>query len=177
MDKRKIMAWALIIAGFALILMQLGIVMPSRSTIVILISAFIGVMFFLRGLRHEKHKGILGGTFFLLLAITLLFMRIGVFPSDDQLGVALIILDLAAANFIYYLFQREYISNIISGFVFLVVGAIVFIDYYNVLPLWLTVDLIQTYWPVILIVIGLILLSKATLNNKKKTTDLTQNIN
>jgi hypothetical protein len=136
-----------------------------------------GVIFFSRGLHQPKHKGILGGTFFLLLAITLLFMKIGVLPADDQLGVALIILDLAAANFIYYLFQREHVSNIISGFIFLVIGAIIFIDYYNVLPLWLTVDLLQTYWPVILIVIGLILLSKATLNNKKKTTDLTQNIN
>ncbi len=177
MDKRKVSAWSLIIIGATLLAMQLGILMPSRSTVVILISIFIGSLFFSRGLRHAKHKGILGGSFFLLLALTLLLMKFGVLPSDDQLGVALIILDLSAANFIYYLFQKEYISNIIVGFLLLIVGLIVFIDYYDVLPLWLTVDLLQTYWPVILIVIGVILLLKSNLNNRNKTTDLTQNIN
>ena len=177
MDKKKLSAWGLIILGAVLLSMQLGIIVPSRSTVIILISIFIGVMFFSRGLNHIKHKGILGGSFFLLLAITLTLMKLNVLPSEDQLGVSLIILDLAAANFIYYLFQRDTLSNIIVGFVFLVIGLIVFIDYYDVLPLWLTIDLVQTYWPVILIVIGVIILSKATINNKNKSNNLAQNTN
>ena len=175
MDKRKLSAWGLIALGVVLLGMQLEILTPSRSTVVILISAFIGVMLLYKGLNHAKHKGILGGSFFLLTALTLLLMKTEIITPDDQLRAALIIINLAAANFIYYLFQREYVSNIIAGFIFLIVGVVIFINYYDVLPLWLTVDLLQRYWPVVLIVIGAILLSKATLNNKKKTTDLTQN--
>ena len=175
MDKRKISAWGLIALGVVLLGIRLELLTLSRSTVVILISAFIGVMLLYKGIRHAKHKGVLGGSFFLLTGFTLLLMKTAVLPQNDQLGAALIIINLAASNFIYYLVHREYVSNIIAGFIFLTAGAVIFIDYYNVLPLWLTVDLVQTYWPLVLIVIGAILLSKATLNNKKKNMNLTQN--
>jgi hypothetical protein len=172
MDRRKLAAWALILFGVILLSMQLDIITPSRSTLVILVSAFLGIMLFTKGINHPKHKGILGGSFFVLLSATLLFMKIDIFPSDDQLGVAFILFDLAAANFIYYLFQKEFMSNIISGFVFIAIGLIIIIDYYDVIPMWFAIDLLQTYWPVILIIIGVIILTKASVKNKK-TIDLT----
>ena len=172
MDRRKLAAWSLILFGVILLGMQLDIVSPSRSILVILISAFLGVMLFSKGINNPKHKGIMGGTFFILLSVTLLFMKYDIFPSDDQLGIAYILFDLAAANFIYYLFQKEYLSNIISGFIFIAIGVIIVIDYYNIIPMWFAIDLLQTYWPVILIIIGAIILTKASLKNKK-TIDLT----
>ncbi len=172
MDRRKLAAWALILFGVILLGMQVNIIDPSRSTIVILLSAFLGIMLFTKGINHSKHKGILGGSFFLLISITLLLMNNNILPTDDQLGVAYILFDLAAANFIYYLFQKEFLSNIISGFIFVLIGLVIIIDYYKVLPLWFAIDLLQTYWPVILIIIGIIILYRASLKNKK-TIDLT----
>jgi hypothetical protein len=168
MDKRNVSAWGLIIFGSVLLLMQLDIITPSRSAVVILFSIFTGIMLFYKGLSHAENKGILGGSFFLLFAFTLSLMKWNWLPSDDQFGISLIILDLAAANFIFYLFRRENMSNLIFGFILLAVGTVVLIDFYDVMPLWMLVDLMQTYWPVVLIIIGIIILSTTALNKRNR---------
>jgi hypothetical protein len=169
MDKRKISAWSLIVFGAIFLSMQLNIITPSKLTTVIFVSIFIGGLLFYKGLNHKKNKGIIGGSFFLMLAFTLSLLKLEIIPTDDQLIIALIIFDHAAANFIYYLFQREYMSNIVFGFISLFIGSVLLIDYYEVIPMWLTVDLLQTYWPVILIAIGILILTKSAIAKKNKT--------
>jgi hypothetical protein len=169
-EKRKISAWALIIFGFIILSMQLNIISPSQLTTVIFISFFIGVLLFYKGLNHVRNKGIIGGSFFLMLAFTLSLLKLKIIPSDNQLIISLIIFDHAAANFIYCLFQRDHLSNIIFGFISLFIGSILLIDYYEVIPMWLIVDLLQTYWPVILITIGILILTKSAIAKKNKLT-------
>jgi len=161
-------AWVLIIIGALLLLNQLGLFEPSRPNVIMLVSFFFGVMLINKGLIHPRRNGILGGSFFILLALTLFLMKKGIFAIDDMLGTGLLLIDLGLANIIYFLFRTDKLSNLTWGLIFLTAGTPFVIVYADLVPLWLLEDIISTYWPVILILFGLGLLGES-LRRRRKT--------
>jgi len=161
-------AWALIVAGVLLLLNQLGLFEPSRPNVIMLGSFFLGVLLLNKGRRHPQRHGILGGSFFILLGLTLFLMKKGVLAIDDTLGTGLLLIDLGLANIIYFVLKPEKLSNLTWGLIFSTAGAPFIIVYAGWVPLWLLEDIISTYWPVVLILFGLGLLGES-LRRKRKT--------
>lgn len=170
MKRSNFAAWMLIILGSVLLLNQLDVFYATRVNILIIGSLFLGALLFKKGLYHPDHKGILGGSFFILLAATLILMRFSFFPIRDSVGVGIILVNLGISNIIYFFFSRSYYSNLITGFIFIIIGAPFLVMYYYYVPGWVIRDLFFTYWPVILIMIGSGLLIEAFFK-KSKTSD------
>lgn len=161
-------AWVLIIIGVLLLLNQLGLFAPNRPNVIMLISFFLGIMLINKGINHPQRHGILGGSFFILLGLTLFLMKKGVFAIDDTLGSGLLLIDLGLANLIFFLFRNDKLSNLAWGLIFLTTGTPFIIVYTNLIPLWVLEDIIRTYWPVVLILFGLGLLGES-LRRKRRT--------
>ena len=160
-------AWALIIIGVLLLLNQIGLFEPNRPNLIMLVSFFLGIMLLYKGINHPERHGILGGSFFILLSLTLFLMKKGVFAMDDTLGTGLLLIDLGLANLIFFLFRTDKLSNLTWGLIFLTTAAPFIIVYADWVPLWVLEDIIRTYWPVVLILFGLGLLGESIRRRRK----------
>ncbi len=104
--------------------------------------------------KPEK-KGILGGVFFMSYGITLSLMRYRVIYPDDYFGYGTFFLALALANLVYFFFRTDRILNLTWAIIFAAVGGIFMSMYFDVFQPWYIEDQVRTYWPVILILLGL----------------------
>ena len=154
-------AWALIVLGVLLLLNQVGLFEPSRPNIIMMGSLFLGLILLNKGRHHPQRHGILGGSFFVLFALTLFLMKRGLFAVDDTLGSGLLLIDLGLANIIYFISKPEKLSNLTWGLIFAAAGTPFVLIYMKLVPLWLLEDIIVTYWPVLLILFGLGLLGES----------------
>ena len=169
--KKPFTAWILIFIGVMLLLNQFGLVFLNRFNITLIGSILFGVLLINKSIRHPEKKGVLGGSFFLLLATLLLLMRFHYIPAQDQIGLALVFVILGLSNIIYFLFYPKKTANIIYALLFLLLSAPIFIDYYNILPGWMLEHYFVTYWPLLLILIGVGLLLEGIRKRQKKTID------
>jgi hypothetical protein len=118
----------------------------------------IGVTMLVNGLERPEKKGVLGGTFFLCFGIMLALMRNRILIRDDEFGAAIFFLSLALANLVYFMVKGYRWSNFTWAIIFAVVGGLVLISYYGYYPSWYIYELIESYWPVILILLGVTIL-------------------
>lgn len=169
--KKPITAWILIFIGVMLLLNQFGLISFDRFSIAFIGSILIGVLLVAKSTNHPEKKGVLGGSFFLFFALTLLFMRIHLIPAQDQIGLSLIFVLLSLSNIIYFLFYPKKTANIIYALFFLLLSTPILLDYYRVLPGWMLEDYFFIYWPLLLILFGFGLLLEGLRKRKKKPID------
>jgi hypothetical protein len=110
----------------------------------------------------------LGGAFFTLFGITMILMREHVLPRDDEFGFAAFFIALALANFIYLPFKKDKSTNLIWGIVFAALGGLLLWAHIGYFPPWFIYEQIETYWPVILIVIGTAMIVKAYMRSRDR---------
>lgn len=161
-------AWLLIAVGSFLMLNYFEVLEFNRGLISILISLFLSAVFIQRALTSKPRRGIIGATFFISLSAILIAMQSGILPVDDQLGGGLVLIGLGLANLLCYLFTRRKISNIIWGTIFILIGLPFIIGYFQLMPIWLLEDYYTTYWPTLLIFIGLIVLIDGILRKRRQ---------
>lgn len=154
MKRTYIFPVLLILIGVILLLNQFDFFDMSRAWFLILGSAAIGGLLIRKAYLSEKRQGLLGGTFFILLALTLLSLDWGYLPFYDSLILGIIIFNLGLANFVYYFFTRKSAHNITSGIVFCAIGLPFIILYYGSFDVWDIADLFSNYWPLLLITAG-----------------------
>lgn len=167
MRRSNIAAWVLIVFGALLLLHQFDIFSLDKVNLLIVASFFLGIILLGKGYDHPQKNGILGGSFFILLGLIFLFMRIDILPIEDMLGAGLIFVALGLANLIYFLLTRTRVSNLNWAIIFFFIGAPFLIVYYNYMPDWELVDYFRTYWPVLLIIIGALLLIESFVKRAK----------
>ena len=167
MRRSNIAAWALIVLGALLLLHQFDIVWMSKANLMIAAFLFLGAILLVRGYDHPQKRGILGGSFFLLLGLMFLFMRLNVLPTEDMLGAGLIFIALGLANLIFFFITRTRVANVNWAIIFLFIGAPFLIVHYNYMPDWELIDYFRTYWPVLLILIGALLLIESFVKRAK----------
>lgn len=172
--RKPFTAWILILIGIMLLLNQFGLLFFDRFNIVLVGSILFGILLLNKSYKHPLKKGILGGTFFLLLAFILVLMRFNFLPVNDQVGIGLIFVLLGLSNIIYFLFYPKKTANIIYALLFLLLSAPLFLDYYNVLPGWMLEHYFITYWPAILILIGAGLLLEGLRRRQNKAVDFSE---
>jgi len=169
MRRHNVTAILLIVFGVLLIFNQFDLIYFSRLNIFITGSIFLGIVLLNKGFKNPQKKGLLGGSFFISFALILVLMRIGFLPINDQVGTGMIFVLLGLANIIYFLVYPKRTANIIFAILFLLLGLPFLLTYYDVLSVWMVEDYFITYWPALLIIIGLGLLVDGMLKRKQKT--------
>ncbi len=92
----------LIAIGLILLLNQFDLLQFSFAYIVISGSAVIGGLMLRKAVNSETRVGLLGGSFFILLAVTLIFVDLQIIPLYDNLIWGIILVCLGIANFSCY---------------------------------------------------------------------------
>ena len=167
MNRSYIFPILLILIGTFLLLAEFSLIELSRPYIFILIFIVISGLLYRKAFYSPEKKGILGGTFFLLMAITLILMDKGVVPTVNMVGFPMIFINLGLANLVYFLFARTHFSNLTFGIIFILASAPFLLHYYSYIPYWRLFDTLETYWPLLLITLGAGLLLEGFLKKAK----------
>ncbi|MFC2088381.1 LiaI-LiaF-like domain-containing protein [Calditrichota bacterium] len=167
MAKQYYAAIILIAIGVVLFLEQLDVLYLSKGDYLIYGAIIGGIFLFINGLNRIDKKGILGGTFLLSFGVVIFLMRTDYFIRDDEFGFATFFLCLALANFVFFLFKRERLSNVVFGLIFGVIGGGFLIAYLGYYPYWMLFDQIEKFWPLALILLGIAVLYKSLRKNDK----------
>ncbi len=155
MKRNMIAGWTLIILGAVIILHNYGWFEFSRGFFIVFGSLALGILLFIKGLTHPRKKGTLLGSLLFFAGIILFLMKYGFLPINDQLGIAGLFFCLGIANLIYFAVSRQSVQNITFGIIYLLIALPFIISYYYFYPPWRLKDLFETYWPVLLIILGL----------------------
>lgn len=157
----------LIFSGCVLLLNQFNLLGVSKPYLFISGSAIIGLLLLQKASNNPLKTGILGGSFFLLFALILFLLDIGVFPYYDYLIIGFILIALSLSNLIYYAFSRKTFNNITFGIVFCIAGIPFIIMYYQSISWWDIWDAFYSYWPVLIIIAGIGFLLDGVLKKTK----------
>jgi len=169
MKRNGLAGWILILFGALLLLGQFDWFSLNRFVIVLIITLFLSILFLNKGFSHPLKKGVLSGSFFLLASLQLVLMRVGVFPINDAVGFGLLSVDLGLANFIYFMVSKKRIGNIFAGLIFILLGLPPLAGYYQYIPYMDLEYYYATYWPLLLILVGLGLLIDGYVKRSRKT--------
>ena len=174
MENRVAVAWVLIILGSIILLHQIDIFNLNTANIVALISLAGGVILLMRGWKHPEYRGIFGGIFFTILGISLFLMQYNYFPASDSFAIGIIFIDLGIAHLVYFIFRKTKLSNLIFGIIFILIGSPMIAYEFYYISFWEIRDIFSTYWPILLILIGVGLLGEGLLkhfrNNNQELT-------
>jgi hypothetical protein len=154
MEKQYWPAIILILVGVLLLLYQVDLIDFSKADIISYGFVILGGFLLINGFNRTDKKGIFGGVFFTSFGISMILMREYLLPRSDEFGFAAFFLALALANFVYLPFRKEKSTNLIWGIIFAAIGSLLLWAYFGYYPSWYVYEQIETYWPVILILIG-----------------------
>lgn len=155
MTKNYFFPVLLIIIGSLLLLNQFDLFEISRPHIFIASAFLIGILLLRKSFLSKERKGIIGGSFFILMGMILLSLDLGFIPYYDHLIIGLILVALGLTNFINYIFTRKSFNSITFGVVFCFLGLPFMIMYYGSFSMWDIADTFYTYWPILLITAGI----------------------
>jgi len=168
MNKQQKTGLLLIIIGGLILLNQFQIFDLSAKNIVAVTSLLLGMLLLKKSLTSPERKGLLGGSFFLIWGIMLLF-----FNFNSEMGRTLffgqLFLSLGLANLIYFLFSG--VTRATNFFVFVLfaaIGGTMIAAYYGLLDVWHLEEILDTYWPVILILLGIFILIDSYRNRNRE---------
>ena len=160
MAKQSVAAIILIGIGSLLFLEQIDVLYLSARDYLVYGAIIGGILWFINGANRVDKKGVLGGTFFFIFGVVMWLMRNYYYLRTDELIIAGFFISLALANIVYFLFKISSTNNLIFAIIFGILGGgflMAHLDYY---PLWRFFYHIENYWPVALIVFGLVMLYK-----------------
>jgi hypothetical protein len=167
MKKQYWPAFLLILAGVLLLLYQMDLFYFSRADLFSYGLTFVGIILLANSFNRPNRKGIFGGVFFTSFGVSMIFMREYIFPRDDEFGFAAFFLALALANFATIPFKTEKTTNLVWGVIFGAVGGALLWASLGYVPTWYIYELLETYWPVILIMIGAGVIYKSYYRSRK----------
>ncbi|MHB2153025.1 hypothetical protein ACX8XN_01360 [Calditrichota bacterium GD2] len=169
MSHQRFVGIILILAGGMLLVHQLGWLDLDGSAFIGILSVLIGLSFLRKALLRPDHKGVLGGTFFTLFGLALLLFSSWHGPLGRALLVGALFVSLAAANLTYFFangMQRTF--NLFMFFFFGAIGGSILMVYFGVFDVWQFEEVVSTYWPLILVALGLAILVDSALQKKKR---------
>ncbi len=168
MKNQRIIGGILILTGALILAHQLNWFDLSSHHIIGILSILIGLSFYRKASFNPERKGALGGTFFLIFGLALLFLNVPRGIYARALLVGLIFVSLAVANLVYFVVSNwKKNLNLFMFFFFMAIGIPILLVYYQVWDVWQFREIAETYWPIILIILGLIILFDSLWQKRK----------
>jgi len=168
MENRVAVAWILIVIGSIILFHQTELIQLNTANIISLLSMGWGIILLLRGWKHPDHKGIFGGTFFTILGISIFLMHYEYFPIADLFALGIILIDLGIAHLVYFAFVKSKISNLVFAVIFILTGLPFMAYEYYYISVWEIRDIFSTFWPILLILVGVGFLGEGLIRHFKK---------
>ncbi len=168
MKQSRFLPIALITTGVFLLLNQFNMLHLTRAQWAMTGSATLGIFLLRRAFLSEQYKGLLGGVFFAGTAIGLFLMDNGILPISNQTGFGMLLLSLGVANLLYFIFTRLHTSSIVFGLIYSGAGSVMMLSYYQYIDWWNVADMVELYWPALLILFGAALLIDGIRRQKKR---------
>lgn len=168
MNKQQRIGIILIIIGGLILLNQFQIFSLSGKNLMGITSILLGLLLLKKSFSSLKYKGLLGGSFFVIWGILLIVFTYSDQPLGHTLFFGNVFLSLGLASLIYFIFSGA--GRSVHLFVFLLfasMGGTMIAAYYGKLDVWQLEDILDTYWPVILIVLGIFILVDSYWNHHK----------
>ena len=175
MNNQQRIGIILIIIGGLILLNQFQILSLSGKNLVGITSVLLGLLMIKKSFVRPKYKGLLGGSFFVIWGILLLAFKYTDQPLAHTLFFGNLFLSLGLANLIYFIFSGA--GKSIHLFIFLLfasMGGTMIAAYYGKLDVWQLEDILDTYWPVILILLGVFILVDSYRGRRKDLDEVTE---
>ncbi len=167
MNAQKRLGIVLIILGILILLDQLQVFSVSAKHFVAFSSVLLGGLLIKKALKRPKRGGLLAGSFFLIWGAFFFFLNCYACPKGRILFWGQFFLSLGLANLIYFLFSGVTKSlNLFAFVLYAAIGGTMLGAFYGKLDIWRLENLLNTYWPVILILLGLFILVDSYWNNR-----------
>ncbi len=141
-----------ILVGVLFLLHETHLIVFSGPYALAILFVAIGVLLLQKAWKHPEKQGLLGGTFFVFFGLALFFVD----ASCRGAFLGALFLALGGANLMNYFFSGRFkTSNLVLALVFLAIGGTMLAAVYNLFDVYEFRDIVETYWPIVLIIIGL----------------------
>ena len=160
MSKQYWPAIILIAAGVLLFLNGLDLIDMRFADIVSYGFIVGGILWFGNGMGRTDRKGVLAGTFFTAFGAVMVMMREGILRTHDDFGFAMFFYALGLANLVYFLVRSERWYNFGWAAAYAAIGSALLLSHYGYFSRWFIFHTIETYWPLILVAIGILFIIK-----------------
>ena len=159
MNAQKRIGIILIVLGGLILLDQLQLFHLSGKNLIALLSVILGLLLIKKSQNRPKKRGLLAGSFFLIWGGLFLVFDYHTSPMGRTLFFGHFFLSLGLANLIYFFFSGVTKSLYLFAFVlFEAIGATMVAAYYGKLDVLRLQSIVDTYWPVVLILFGIFIL-------------------
>jgi hypothetical protein len=146
---------ALIIVGSLLLLDRAHVIHVYAWGVVWPVLMLAGAMGVIRGFSAARHGKIFWGTVLFLYSLFFFLKSIDVFDIEAAMFVPASFFAFGSAFLMLFVNDFRQWPFLIPGSIFIAIGALIILAEYDYMSFWDVRDLLHTYWPLILIVLGL----------------------
>ncbi|GAB4367549.1 MAG: hypothetical protein Kow0042_08280 [Calditrichia bacterium] len=158
MKNSKIAGFILIIAGLLILLHNADIEVLNWDLLKGLLPLIFGVYLFSKGISHPQKKGIFGGSWFVLLGIYLLLDGFHIIEISRGLTISVLTMVTGISFLVAFIFRRNSWAYLLTGTLVLFIGLFFLLVHLYILPGYLLIEVVDRYWPILLILLGLFII-------------------
>jgi hypothetical protein len=157
MKNTKIVGIVLIVLGLLIVIHNLGIHIFSWQFIRSIGFLLIGILLLLKGFEKTPRRNLYIGSWFAIIGAYFLLGELQFYHLSAALSLTVFTLTFGLSFYILFLFKNRDWGYLIYGNLILLIGIFFLLEYLLLLPPFFFEDTIDQYWPLILIVLGLII--------------------
>lgn len=157
MKNTKIVGTLLIIIGLLIVIHNLDIHIFSWEFIRSIGFLLIGILLLLNGFESKPRRNLYIGSWFAFIGAYFLLGELHFYHLSAALSLTVFTLAFGLSFYILFLFKNRDWGYLLYGNLILLIGIFFLLEYLLLLPPFFFEDTIDQYWPLILILLGLII--------------------
>ncbi len=130
---------------------------------------FVGLIGLIASIRKKPPRGIYIFSFFTLVGLYYTLGDVGIYRIYRGLTLSAVTLALGLSFYPLFWFGKRSWNHLLAGNLITLVGLIFLAYYYELIPTRLFVTIVDDYWPVLLILLGVGFLFNALVRQKNQT--------
>jgi hypothetical protein len=157
MKNTKIAGILLIVIGLLIVIHNLGMHIFSWEFFRSIGFLLIGILLLLKGFESTPRGNLYIGTWFAIIGAYFLLGELHFYHLSAALSLTVFTLTFGLSFYILFLFKNRDWGYLLYGNLILLIGIFFLLEYLLLLPPFFFEDTVDQYWPLILIVLGLII--------------------
>jgi hypothetical protein len=125
-----------------------------------------GLLFLINGMANPSKRGIYLGSLLLLTGTYFLLGYLNILGISRGLNISALTLACGISFYSLYMLKRKRLAYLLYGNLISLIGLFFLLEHMGKLPSYLLVYGVDTYWPVLLIAIGLIVLANSFMRER-----------
>lgn len=156
----------LILIGIIVLIQNLGIDVISWDFLRSFGFLLIGLFLLIKGFESKPRKNLYIGTFLTLLGFYFILSEINLYGINPGLSLTVLTFTAGISFYSLFIFTKHDWGYLLYGNLLLMIGFIFLLAYLHILPPYLLSETIDAYWPVLLILVGIIVVLRNFRLNK-----------